>query len=248
MVRLTPILRWSDYFNLPKRYVERAKFKGTVIEGNMNIVPHKTIKYNDPWIYTNDPPWTDLAQRKNDPRQGQQRSPLIEPLKTWDFFRGDTVEIMVGKDKGKQGNVAAYIRELNAVFVSGLNFEVQRISGGVIAASSIAVKEKPLIAPHQVKLIDPYDGKPCTIEWRYTAEGELVRVSTRSGRIIPKSPTWEETYDYAKKSTYKPGPDDTIDAELKRVTFEPKLMTVAEELMKANGIVETRKRGPVYIY
>ncbi len=28
---------------------------------------------------------------------------------------------MVGKDKGKQGNVSAYIRELNAVFVSGLN-------------------------------------------------------------------------------------------------------------------------------
>ena len=45
--------------------------------------------------------------------------------------------------------------------------------------------------------------KPCMIEWRYTAEGELVRVSTRSGRIIPKSPAWEETNDYAKKSTYK---------------------------------------------
>lgn len=44
------------------------------------------------------------------------------------------------------------------------------------------------------------------------------------------------------------GPDDTVDADLKRVTFEPKLMTVAEELMQANGIVETRKRGPVYIY
>lgn len=28
---------------------------------------------------------------------------------------------MIGKDKGKQGNVTAYIRELNAVFVSGLN-------------------------------------------------------------------------------------------------------------------------------
>ena len=45
--------------------------------------------------------------------------------------------------------------------------------------------------------------KPCTIEWRYTAEGEYVRVSTRSGRIIPKSPAWEETNDYAKKKTYK---------------------------------------------
>ncbi len=85
---------------------------------------------------------------------------------------------MVGKDKGKQGNVTAYIRELNAVFVSGMNYvkknifsrlilkkfylfiyqEIQRISGGAIAATSIAVKEKPLIAPHQIKLIDPYDG------------------------------------------------------------------------------------------
>lgn len=36
--------------------------------------------------------------------------------------------------------------------------EVQRISGGSVAVTSIAVKEKPLIAPYQVKLIDPYDG------------------------------------------------------------------------------------------
>jgi hypothetical protein len=57
----------------------------------MNVIPHKTIKYNDPWIYTQDPPWTDLAQRKNDPRQGHRRPQLIEPLKTWDFFRGDVV-------------------------------------------------------------------------------------------------------------------------------------------------------------
>ena len=28
---------------------------------------------------------------------------------------------MVGKDKGKQGNVTAFIKELNAIFVSGLN-------------------------------------------------------------------------------------------------------------------------------
>lgn len=57
----------------------------------MNIIPHKTIKFNNPWIYSADPPWTDLAQRKNDPRQGTKRPQLIEPLKTWDFFRGDVV-------------------------------------------------------------------------------------------------------------------------------------------------------------
>ena len=111
----------------------------------MNVIPHKTIKYNDPWIYTEDPPWTDLALRKNDPRQGHRLPQLIEPLKTWDIYRGDVVsyslrtsectvdmpvglqvEVMVGKDKGKQGNVSAYIRELNAVFVAGLNMVRRR--------------------------------------------------------------------------------------------------------------------------
>lgn len=64
-------------------------------EGNMNVIPKKTLKYNDPWIYTQEPPWTDLAQRKNDPRQGHRRPQLIEPLKTWDFFRGDVVCFLV---------------------------------------------------------------------------------------------------------------------------------------------------------
>ena len=35
---------------------------------------------------------------------------------------------MVGKDKGKQGNVAAYIKDLNAVFVSGLNLVNNHLS------------------------------------------------------------------------------------------------------------------------
>ena len=61
----------------------------------MNVVPKKTLKYNDPWIYMQEPPWTDLAQRKNDPRQGHRRPQLIEPLKTWDFYRGDVVGFLI---------------------------------------------------------------------------------------------------------------------------------------------------------
>lgn len=39
---------------------------------------------------------------------------------------------MVGKDKGKQGNVTAYIRELNAVFVSGMNYVKKNIFSRLI--------------------------------------------------------------------------------------------------------------------
>ncbi|CAF0902647.1 unnamed protein product [Didymodactylos carnosus] len=246
MVRLTSVLHWSDYYNIPKRFIDRAKFIGTYIEGNYGVIPKKTVKYNDPYRYQIDPPWTDIAVRENHPKNNAKLPQLVEPLKTWDYFRGDFVEVLAGKHKGKQGNVCAYIRELNYIFVFGLNTELTRIGGNRPGTTTIVVKEKPLIAPYQVKLIDPFDGKPCTIEWRYTSEGELVRVSTRSGRIIPKAPQAEETSDYATKKSYLPGPQDTIDADIKEVTFKPNLMTVEQELMKINNIEETRTPGPTW--
>jgi large subunit ribosomal protein L24 len=41
------------------------------------------------------------------------------------------------------------------------------------------------------------------IEWRYTESGEKVRVSVRTGRIIPIPKAAEETRDYKTKATYK---------------------------------------------
>lgn len=43
---------------------------------------------------------------------------------------------------------------------------------------------------------------PVKIEWRYTEKGEKVRVSVRTGRILPIPLLEEETYDYKTKSTY----------------------------------------------
>jgi hypothetical protein len=48
-----------------------------------------------------------------------------------------------------------------------------------------------------------YYRKSSAIEWRYTEAGEKVRVSVRSGRIIPIPKAAEETYDYKTKATYK---------------------------------------------
>lgn len=44
--------------------------------------------------------------------------------------------------------------------------------------------------------------KPVQIVWRYDESGERVRVSKRSGRIIPIPVLEEETYDYKTKKTY----------------------------------------------
>ena len=44
--------------------------------------------------------------------------------------------------------------------------------------------------------------KPTKIEWRYTEDGDRVRVSIRTGRIIPMPKMAEETMDYKTKSVY----------------------------------------------
>jgi len=44
--------------------------------------------------------------------------------------------------------------------------------------------------------------KTSPIEWRYTEAGQKVRVSVRTGRIIPIPRAAEETYDYKTKGSY----------------------------------------------
>lgn len=49
----------------------------------------------------------------------QDFTPL--PAEKWTIFPGDLVQVMVGRDKGKQGIVSHVIREYNAVFIDGLH-------------------------------------------------------------------------------------------------------------------------------
>ena len=44
--------------------------------------------------------------------------------------------------------------------------------------------------------------KVTKVEWRYTDDGERVRVSLRTGRIIPMPTMAEETYDYKDPKAY----------------------------------------------
>ncbi len=75
--------------------------------------------------------------------------------------------------------------------------------GRNVSDVSYMQKERPLVVHRDVKLVDPSDLKPCEVEHRFTEAGERVRVSKRTGQVIPVPPDAEETADYAKKSAYK---------------------------------------------
>lgn len=92
----------------------------------------------------------------------------------------------------------------------------------------------------QVKLVDPVDEKATDVEWRYTESGERVRVSVRTGRIIPIPLTAYETIDYKSRATYVDKAKDTSATELEKITFVPKLATFEMDIMEQHGIQDDR--------
>ncbi|XP_044745374.1 probable 39S ribosomal protein L24, mitochondrial [Coccinella septempunctata] len=249
-MRLSSVLskakNWSNqYSNLPESYIKRATEqvywknpKGPQYKPNTEI---KRKKFN----YTVDRSWSLQFQQENAAGKCHPKV-WVEPLKEWSYFRGDRVEVLEGKDKGKQGFVSTIIQERNWVLVEGLNCKLEKM--GTKENTVYYQKEQPLLVTTQVVLVDPSDLKPTSFEWRYTEEGEKVRVSTRTGRIIPIPATNEETRDYKSKSTYKEQPKDTLSAEVDKITFEPKLCTFEMEIMEKMGIKEDRVPAKSYWY
>ena len=115
------------------------------------------------------------------------------------WFRGDRVEILRGKDKGKIGLIISVIQERNWVLVEGLNckHEIQGEDGD-FPGYMIKVEE-PLLVTTDIKLVDPSDDKSCDVTWQYTEDGTRVRTSARTGTIIPIPTTSYETIDYRYK-------------------------------------------------
>ena len=107
--------------------------------------------------------------------------------------RGDTVQVIAGKDSGKQGRVLRVDPKKNKVFVEGLNIikrhqrprslkDTQR--GGKVGG--VIEKEGPIHISN-VMLVDPCDNKPTRVRIERTDEGRRERVSVLSGQKLTES-------------------------------------------------------------
>lgn len=167
---------------------------------------------------------------------------------TWSFFRGDRVELLVGRDKGKQGIISQIIQERNWVIVDGLNCH-HRVLGRKDDYPGVIIKsEAPLLVTTDVSLVDPVDLQPTSFEWRYSDDGTNVRISLRSGREIPIPVSNEETMDYKATKAYFDREKDTKDKDVAEVTFQPKLKTFEMDIMDQMGIEENRLPRPTFWY
>jgi large subunit ribosomal protein L24 len=101
--------------------------------------------------------------------------------------KGDTVIVLSGKDRGKQGTVAHAYPKQGTVVVEGVNI-VKRHQKARRRRSQGQIIEKPMPVPvSTVGIKDPKTGKPSRVGYRTEGEGaaaKKVRISRQSGNSI----------------------------------------------------------------
>ncbi len=96
--------------------------------------------------------------------------------------KGDTVVVIAGKDRGKEGEVAQVLPSENKVIVSGVNTaKKHQKARAANQQGGIIDRDMPIDASN-VMLV--HKGKPTRVGYRTNSDGTKVRVAKRTGEVI----------------------------------------------------------------
>jgi large subunit ribosomal protein L24 len=109
----------------------------------------------------------------------------IERTKTR-IVKGDTVRVMRGDDKGKEGKVLRVFLKKGRVMVEGVNIVKKHRKARRAEEQSGIIEMSAPIHLSNVMLLDPKSGKPTRIRARIDTDGTKERISVKSGDAIPR--------------------------------------------------------------
>ncbi len=106
--------------------------------------------------------------------------------------RGDTVRVMRGDDKGKEGKVLRVFLKTGRVLIEGVNM-VKMHRKARTAEEQSGIREAPAsVHVSNVMLLDPKSGRPTRVKARYDSDASHVdrrrskeRIGASSGEPIP---------------------------------------------------------------
>ena len=96
---------------------------------------------------------------------------------------GDTVKVIAGEDKGKEGKVLRVDREKNRAIVEGLNLVKKHTKPNAQNPQGGIVEKEAAIHASNVMLQDPETGKATRVRFE-TKDGKKVRIAVKSGKEI----------------------------------------------------------------
>jgi large subunit ribosomal protein L24 len=124
---------------------------------------------------------TDRTRAKNRRRHAINAERISMPVK-----KGDTVRVMRGDDKGKEGKILRVYPKTGRVTVEGVNI-VKRHRKARTAEEQSGIIDFPAPIHHSnVMLIDPKSGEPTRVRTQIDEDGTKERISVKSGDAIPR--------------------------------------------------------------
>jgi large subunit ribosomal protein L24 len=96
--------------------------------------------------------------------------------------KGDTVVVLAGKDKGKQGTVLKAMPKEDKVIVEGVNIQTKHQKQTQKEAAEIRHQEGPIHVSN-VMLVDSKTKAPTRVGYKMEG-GKKVRVAKKSGNVI----------------------------------------------------------------
>ena len=97
--------------------------------------------------------------------------------------KGDQVEIMAGKDRGKRGKLIRVLVSENRVVVEGANLVKRHQKPRKDGEKGERIERPAPLHVSNVMLVCPETGKPTRIGYRIEG-GEKVRISKKSGKVL----------------------------------------------------------------
>ena len=120
-------------------------------------------------------------------RLGAGRHTLKASREVIHVTKGDTVRVMRGDDKGKEGKVLQVYPKTGRVKVDGVNIvKKHRKARRPEEQSGIIEMSAPFHASN-VMLLDSKTGKPTRTKMRIDADGTKERVGVKSGEVISRA-------------------------------------------------------------
>ncbi|MBA3580442.1 MAG: 50S ribosomal protein L24 [Gemmatimonadota bacterium] len=101
--------------------------------------------------------------------------------------KGDTVRVMRGEEKGKEGKVARVFLKTGRVIVEGVNM-VKKHRRATKPEEESGIIEMPApVHASNLMLLDPKTGSPTRTRARVDSDGTKERMSVKSGDSIPRT-------------------------------------------------------------
>jgi len=98
--------------------------------------------------------------------------------------KGDTVEVIAGKDKGTQSKVIAVLPQRDRVLVENVAIVTKHIKPTQGGKKGERIKKESPIHISNVMLVDPGSKKPTRVGFQIDEKGVKNRIAKASGKVL----------------------------------------------------------------